>query len=64
VSNPGVAARMFEALAKADINIQVISTSEIKVSCLAKAEDALKAVRVVHETFGLDRQASSTNAVV
>src|SRR5690606_28126299 len=45
VSNPGVAARMFEALAKADINIQVISTSEIKVSCLVRAEDVLKAVR-------------------
>ena len=55
VSNPGVAARMFEALAKADINIQVISTSEIKVSCLVRAEDALKAVRVVHEAFGLDQ---------
>ncbi len=55
VSNPGVAARMFEALAKADINIQVISTSEIKVSCLVRAEDVLKAVRVVHEAFGLSQ---------
>ena len=64
VSNPGVAARMFEALAKADINIQVISTSEIKVSCLVRAEDALKAVRVVHEAFGLDQQAPTTKAVI
>lgn len=58
VSNPGVAARMFEALAEASINIMVISTSEIKVSCLVKAEDALKAVRVVHEAFGLEQRES------
>ena len=64
VSNPGVAARMFEALAKDDINIQVISTSEIKVSCLVKAEDALKAVRVVHEAFGLDQPGQPTKAAM
>lgn len=56
VSNPGVAARMFQALAEHDINIIVISTSEIKVSCLVKADDVLKAVRVVHEAFGLDQE--------
>lgn len=64
VSNPGVAARMFEALAKANINIQVISTSEIKVSCLVRAEDALKAVRVVHEAFGLDQTDQATKAAM
>ena len=63
VSNPGVAARMFEALAKNDINIQVISTSEIKISCLVKAEDALKAVRAVHEAFGLS-QPETQNAAL
>jgi aspartate kinase len=53
VSNPGVAARMFEALAEADINIQVISTSEIKVSCLIAAEHIDRAVRALHAKFGL-----------
>ncbi len=57
VSNPGVAAKMFEALSKNDINIMVISTSEIKVSCLVQADDVLKAVRVVHDAFGLDQVA-------
>lgn len=60
VSNPGVAAKMFEALAKNDINIIVISTSEIKVSCLVQADDVLKAVRVVHHTFGLDEEAEES----
>lgn len=55
VSNPGVAARMFEALANNGINIIVISTSEIKVSCLVPASDVLHAVRVVHKAFGLDQ---------
>lgn len=53
VSNPGVAAKMFEALATNNINIMVISTSEIKVSCLVQASDVLKAVRVIHDAFGL-----------
>lgn len=63
VSNPGVAARMFEALAQHDINIVIISTSEIKVSCLVKAEDALKAVRVVHDAFGLEQDAQAPDVV-
>jgi len=53
-SNPGVAAAMFEALAEADINIQMISTSEIKVSCIIARDDVQKAVRAVHEKFGLE----------
>src|SRR5690606_9032653 len=48
VSNPGVAARMFGALAEHDINIEVISTSEIKVSCLIAEKDVEKAVRALH----------------
>jgi aspartate kinase, monofunctional class len=50
-SNPGVAARMFEALYDSDINIQMISTSEIKISVLIAIEDAEKAVRAIHAKF-------------
>ena len=51
VNNPGVAARMFEALSDAGINIQMISTSEIKVSVLVEQSDADRAVRAVHDKF-------------
>lgn len=51
VSNPGVAAKMFEALYEAHINIHMISTSEIKVSVLIDQKDAEAAVRAVHEKF-------------
>jgi aspartate kinase len=50
-SHPGVASKMFEALYEADINIQMISTSEIKISVLIDAEDAKKAVKTLHDTF-------------
>lgn len=50
-SNPGVAATMFEALFEAGINIQMISTSEIKVSVLIDKKDADKAVSVIHDAF-------------
>ena len=50
-SHPGVASKMFEALYDAGINIQMISTSEIKISVLIDAEYADKAVRVVHDKF-------------
>ncbi len=53
-SNPGVAAAMFGALAAAGINIQMISTSEIKVSCIIPADDVQQAVRAVHRAFSLD----------
>lgn len=53
VSNPGVAATMFEALYNAGINIQMISTSEIKISVLIEKEHAEKAVKVIHEKFQL-----------
>ncbi len=52
-SHSGVAARMFRALAKAKINIQMISTSEIKVSCVVDESRAVEAVRVLHREFGL-----------
>ncbi len=50
-THEGVAAMMFEALADANINIQMISTSEIKVSVLIAAEDADRAVSAVHRAF-------------
>lgn len=50
-SHPGVAATMFEALSNANINIQMISTSEIKISVLINREDSEKAVQVVHSAF-------------
>jgi aspartate kinase len=53
VSHPGVAAQMFGALAAAGVNIEMISTSEIKISCLVRAEQVDVAVRAVHDAFGL-----------
>ncbi|MCI8537267.1 MAG: aspartate kinase [Oscillospiraceae bacterium] len=51
MNTPGTAARMFEALFNAGINIHMISTSEIKVSVLVPAEDADRAVQVIHDQF-------------
>lgn len=53
-SNPGVAAAMFEALADEEINIHMISTSEIKVSCIIDQERIKDAVRSLHKKFSLD----------
>ncbi len=50
-SNSGVAAKMFEALASAGINIRMISTSEIKISVLINEEDSEKAVKAIHAKF-------------
>jgi aspartate kinase len=50
-SYPGVAADMFEALAEAGINIEIISTSSIRVSCVVRAQQVEEAVRVVHDRF-------------
>ncbi len=50
-SNPGVAATMFEALSDANINIQMIATSEIKISVLIDRADSVKALRAVHDAF-------------
>jgi aspartate kinase len=50
-SNPGVAARMFRTLAGEDINLRLISTSPIKVSCLVPRADVARAVRALHSTF-------------
>lgn len=53
VTNPGVAAKMFEALFAADINIHMIATSEIKVSVLIKVANAERAVQVIHNKFNI-----------
>jgi aspartate kinase len=52
-SNPGVAADIFEALADAGINIEIISTSSIRVSCVVPRKDAERAVNVLHERLKL-----------
>jgi aspartate kinase len=53
ISNPGVAAEMFQALANNDIHIKMVSTSEIKVSTVVEKTYMLKAVQVLHDTFEL-----------
>ena len=53
-SHPGTASKMFEALFENDINIDMISTSEIKISVLIEAEDADRAVSAVHRAFFQD----------
>ena len=50
-SHPGIAAKMFEALFEADINIQMIATSEIKISVLIDVEDGDRAVEAIHNAF-------------
>jgi aspartate kinase len=53
-SHPGVAADMFEALAAEGINIEMISTSPIRISCVIRREHAERALQVVHDRFALD----------
>ncbi len=55
VSHSGVAAAIFEALAEVGINIDMISTSEIKVSCVIRREDVEQAVKALHKKFDLDK---------
>ena len=55
-SHAGVAARMFETLAKENINIQMISTSEIAVSCVIEDKYAELAVRALHDVFDLGKE--------
>src|SRR5579884_1933633 len=52
-SHPGVAAKVFQTLAEKDINIEMISTSPIKISCVIRSEDVERAVRALHASFGL-----------
>ena len=55
-SHSGVASRMFSALANEGINIMMISTSEIKISCVIDEKYTELAVRVLHDAFGLGRE--------
>ena len=54
-SDPAIAARMFGALAKEGVNIDMISTSGIKISCLISSSRIEDAVRAIHKEFNLDK---------
>jgi aspartate kinase len=56
-NHPGVASKMFAALAEENINIMMISTSEIKVSVIVDAKYGELAARVLHKAFGLEKTA-------
>ena len=55
ITTPGVTFRMFQALARKNINIQVISTSEIKISVLIKRTNVTKAIKCLHQEFKLNK---------
>ena len=61
-SNPGVAASVFESLANAGVNIDMISTSEIKISVIIEENYLELAVRCLHTAFGLDREHGESSA--
>ncbi|MEO8744400.1 MAG: aspartate kinase [Candidatus Dormiibacterota bacterium] len=54
LGTPGIAGRMFRALADAGINIEMISTSEIRITCLVSRDQVQKGVRILHKAFDLD----------
>ena len=55
LGTPGIAGRMFRALADAGINIEMISTSEIRITCMVARDQVEKGVRILHKTFDLDQ---------
>ena len=55
-SHPGVAASMFTSLADAGVNIEMISTSSIRISCVVREDDVVKAVRAIHDSFKLTEE--------
>jgi aspartate kinase len=55
-SHPGIAAQMFKTLADNKVNIEMISTSEISISCIIRKEDADRAVKALHKQFRLDKK--------
>nr|WP_249291037.1 aspartate kinase [Leucobacter manosquensis] len=59
-TSTGVSAQLFRALYEADINIEMISTSEIRISVVTRADLLDKAVRVLHTAFGLDAETEAT----
>jgi aspartate kinase len=56
-TNPGVAAQMFETLATEQVNIEMISTSTIRISCVVHEDDVERAVRALHTAFELEATA-------
>jgi len=54
-TNPGVAAQMFETLAAEGVNIEMISTSTIRISCVVAQDDVERAVRALHAAFDLEQ---------
>jgi aspartate kinase len=61
-NHSGVAAIAFKALQSEDINIIIISTSEIKISCLIEEKYTELAVRTLHEAFGLDQEPAASTS--
>lgn len=61
ISNPGVAAKMFEILANQGIEIKMVSTSEIKISTVIDEENMVRAVEALHEAFGLADEAKAAH---
>ena len=54
INRPGIASKLFQTLSKENINIQMIATSEIKISCVIDPNDAHRAVQAIHNAFELD----------
>jgi aspartate kinase len=59
-THPGVAAEMFRALADAGVNMDMIATSSIRISCVIAKSDVETAVRALHTAFGLDAETVTT----
>ena len=53
-THPGIAAKMFEVLATEGVNIEMISTSTIRISCVVAEQDVERAVRALHTAFDLE----------
>ncbi|CUB15679.1 aspartate kinase [Bacillus safensis] len=62
VSNPGVAAEMFAVLAQKDIQVKMVSTSEIKVSTVVGRDDMVKAVEALHDAFDLSKVSAAAHS--
>lgn len=60
-THTGIAATMFDALAKAAVNIENISTSEIVISCIVRRDDGPRALQHIHDAFGLDKKNGNGN---
>ena len=64
IDRPGIAADMFDALSEAAINIKMISTSEIKISCLVEKSQGQNAVRAIHQKFFPDAHNTPAEVLV